>query len=659
MNFRQVHLDFHTSGEIENIGSRFSKEQFQNALKMGHVNSITLFSKCHHGWAYHPSEANTMHPHLDFDLLGAEIEAAHEIGVKTPIYISAGLDEKMARLHPDWLYRNADESTEWVKDFTVPGYHRMCMNSPYLDYLLAQIEEVLERYDGDGIFLDIVGVFPCYCQHCVAKMRERGWDPYAPDNAYRLGVETYMNYLRRVRETVDKHKPGHPVFHNAGHLSAGRRDFAYLNTHLELESLPTGGWGYDHFPLSAAYARTLGMEFLGMTGKFHLSWGEFGGFKHPNALRYEASLSIANGAKVSIGDQLHPLGFMEPATYKLIGEAFKEVEEKEPWLDGVESVADIALLSQEALFAHMSPEKDPPGKRSWIGSTGASRILLEGKYLFDMVDTEADLSKYKLVILTDDSIIDDEVAEKLREFTENGGKILATGDSTLMNDGSGFAFDLGAKYIGSCKYNPTYLHPKFEMEGLYDSAYVIYQPCNDIEATGDVLAYREDPYFNRSTFKFSSHQHTPNDPEKVSPAITVGADGAYISFRLFSEYATKGSLIAKQVIKHVIDVLLGENKTLTTSLPAQGVVTLMNQVAERRLVNHLLYASPVKRGNGVEVIEDIVPVYNTEVSIKLDREPERVYLAPQDRDIDFDYTDGILTYTLDKIECHQMVVIEY
>ena len=67
----------------------------------------------------------------------------------------------------------------------------------------------------------------------------------------------------------------------------------------------------------------------------------------------------------------------------------------------------------------------------------------------------------------------------------------------------------------------------------------------------------------------------------------------------------------------------------------------------------------MKRGKGVEVIEDIVPVYNTEVSIKLDREPTRVYLAPQDRDIDFDYTDGILTYTLAKLECHQMVVIDY
>ncbi|MBQ8551374.1 MAG: hypothetical protein IJ428_01015 [Clostridia bacterium] len=36
---------------------------------------------------------------------------------------------------------------------------------------------------------------------------------------------------------------------------------------------------------------------------FHTSWGEFGGFKHPNALRYEAALSISQGAKCSIGDE--------------------------------------------------------------------------------------------------------------------------------------------------------------------------------------------------------------------------------------------------------------------------------------------------------------------------------------------------------------------
>ena len=75
MRFRQVHLDFHTSGLIPGIGKQFDKKQFQEALKAGHVDSITVFSKCHHGWAYHPSTANEQHPKLKFDLLGAELEA--------------------------------------------------------------------------------------------------------------------------------------------------------------------------------------------------------------------------------------------------------------------------------------------------------------------------------------------------------------------------------------------------------------------------------------------------------------------------------------------------------------------------------------------------------------------------------------------------------
>ena len=39
-----------------------------------------------------------------------------------------------------------------------------------------------------------------------------------------------------------------PVFHNSGHLTRGKRDILRFFSHLELESLPTGGWGYDDFP---------------------------------------------------------------------------------------------------------------------------------------------------------------------------------------------------------------------------------------------------------------------------------------------------------------------------------------------------------------------------------------------------------------------------
>lgn len=59
---RLVHLDFHTSPEIEGIGARFSKENFQAALKKGHVESITVFAKCHHGLCYYPTKVGRMHP---------------------------------------------------------------------------------------------------------------------------------------------------------------------------------------------------------------------------------------------------------------------------------------------------------------------------------------------------------------------------------------------------------------------------------------------------------------------------------------------------------------------------------------------------------------------------------------------------------------------
>lgn len=299
MRFRQVHLDFHTSEAIAGIGSEFSKSQFQSMLRAGHVDSITVFSKCHHGWAYHPSEANEMHPHLSFDLLGEMIAAAHEIGVLTPVYLSAGLDERLARRHPEWLIRDAEDRTRWVKDFMTPGYHEFCFNTPFLDILLAQIHEVVSRYDADGIFLDIVGIRKCRCQYCVAALRADGQDPRSESAVAALGERTYLNYARRVRETIDAVKPGLPVFHNSGHQRRGRRDLAHVNSHLELESLPTGGWGYDHFPLSARYAQTLGMEFLGMTGKFHTSWANLAdtSIRTPCGLRQRSVLPMVPNAQ--------------------------------------------------------------------------------------------------------------------------------------------------------------------------------------------------------------------------------------------------------------------------------------------------------------------------------------------------------------------------
>ena len=87
----------------------------------------------------------------------------------------------------------------------------------------------------------------------------------------------------------------------------------------------------------------------------HLRWGEFSGFKHPNALRYECAAMLAYGAKCSVGDQLHPNGQLDKSTYDLIGAAYAEVEAKEAWCDYTTNVADIALLSAAAVAQSKAP----------------------------------------------------------------------------------------------------------------------------------------------------------------------------------------------------------------------------------------------------------------------------------------------------------------
>ena len=654
MKFRQVHLDFHTSEKIGGIGSRFDKAQFQKALKVGHVNSITLFSKCHHGWSYHPTKVNVMHPGLEFDLLGAQIAAAKEIGVRTPVYISAGLDEKYVRSHPE---HRSEEQSHRFDNFEGAWYNLICMNTPYLDVLLSEIREVLENYDADGIFLDIVGVRPCCCPACLKDIMARGKNPNDRDAIIEQAEIVYKNYLRRVREAIDSVKPGLPVFHNGGHIRLGRRDLALANSHIEIESLPTGGWGYDHFPLAAKYVQNLNVDYLGMTGKFHTSWGEFGGFKHPNALRYEVALSAAMGAKCSIGDQLAPDGEADLSTYELIGAGYSELERIEEWCEGAAQIADVALFTREA-FDNMVAE-DGEGERSApngamvaASDSGASRILLEGKYLFSVIDIDCDFSLYKVIVLPDGIRYSKRLYDKLDAFVKAGGKILASGDSAIK-DGR-FLFDFGAEYVGESEFTPSYVRLADDKNA---SDYIMYTPHHVARATdGEVLAHSVKSYFNRGGAFFCSHKHTPSSKEIEGAGITVGREGAYIAWNVFDDYAKNGELIAKRLVHKALDALLGDEKTLKTNLGSMGVTTLTRQ--PDRYVAHLLYAVPTKRGKDIEIIEDIYPVYNVTLDVKLPRDVKRVYLAPSGEEVPFTREGGRVKVEGITVDCHQMVIFD-
>jgi hypothetical protein len=240
---------------------------------------------------------------------------------------------------------------------------------------------------------------------------------------------------------------------------------------------------------------------------------------------------------------------------------------------------------------------------------------------------------------------------------------LATGCSALNEQGDAFAFDLGALWQGASEYHPNYLRPTADYEpiSVEDAAYAVFGKCYRVQAKqgAKTLALIEPPYFNRTAEHFCSHQNTPNNLAPDSAAITVGRDGAYVAFEIFADYAQIGMLINKKAVHLALDALLDGVKTLQTSLPAQGVVTLMDQAQESRNVCHMLYATPVKRGTGVEIIEDIIPLHDITLALRVNKPIKRAYLAPAGEELPCTQEGDMLTLTVPRIDCHQMIVFDY
>lgn len=665
--FRQIHLDFHTSPDIQGIGAKFDKAQWQDTLLGAQVNSITLFSKCHHGWNYHPTKVGKMHPHLGFDLLRAQYDACKEVGIAAPIYLSAGVDNVAGVEHPEWREVNAEGAySGWVTSPLQPGFLTMDFLSPYTDYLCAQIEEVVRLFpDCDGIFLDIISQLPGCSVWRMDYLARNGLDAEKLEDRQRAADAALERYYANTTAAAKATNSEMPIFHNSGHIRRGNRAVLKYFSHLELESLPTGGWGYDHFPMSAKYVGNLEMPFLGMTGKFHTTWGEFGGLKHPNALRYECAAMLAFNSRCSIGDQLHPSGRFDESTYRIIGEAFREVSAKESWCVNTRAVSNIAVLSSEA---------ESHSHRMSAADEGVTRVLLEGHFLFELIDREMDFSRFRLLILPDDIQVDLTLREKIDSYLKHGGRLLLTGQSGLWKDRPQFAFDIGADYFGVSEYAPDFILPApAYCADFVSTPIVVYQPSQRVRATaGQSLGQIFDPYFNRNYRHFCSHQHTPyrEEPSGYDCGIRHGSI-TYLAHPVFTLYRTYGAVVYRHYISKVIASLLGEDVTLKSNLPSTARATLNWQPSEKRYILHLLYANTISRGGrlalaggsvsgegiSIEVIEELLPLRDIRITLKNLPEISRATLEPQGTEIPFTTIDGSLDLSIDQFSCHQMLVL--
>lgn len=654
LRFRQIHLDFHTSEMIEGIGADFDPDEFASTLEKARVNSITCFARCHHGWIYFDTKVHPerRHPHLTRNLLKEQIDACHKRDIRVPIYITVQWDHYTANEHPEWLVINDQGCQIGTRPYDAGFYRTMCVNSPYIDFLKAHVKEVLETLPTDGIFFDIVNPQDCSCKYCRAGMEAEGIEPSDPQARRNYGVKVINEFKLNMTEFVRQFNKECTIFYNSGHIGPAHRSTAQAYTHFELESLPSGGWGYMHFPLSMRYARNLGADCMGMTGKFHTSWGDFHSFKNPQALQFECFQMLALNAKCSIGDQLHPSGKICQTTYRLIGSVYSEVEKKEPWCRGAKPITDIAMLTPEEFY----------GGRLSPAAIGASRMLQEGGHQFEIVDSSHDISGFKVVILPDNIPVSDGLAKKLEDYLAKGGSIIASYESGLNPEKTAFAIkSLGIKLKGQTPYSPDFIVPRGEIgKGLPETEHVMYMRGLEIEPEKgtEVLADVKVPYFNRTYKHFCSHRHAPSSGKIGYPGIVKKDSAIYFIHPIFTQYDRNAPKWCKKLFLNALEMLLPE-PVVRIVAPSTALVSVNEQASENRWVVHLLHYIPERRGTDFDIIEDVIPIYGVCVSLRVPKKVKDVSCVPDGESLDFCVNNGRIDFILPKLEGHQMVAVNF
>ncbi|MCJ7550642.1 MAG: hypothetical protein MUQ30_13290, partial [Anaerolineae bacterium] len=450
-----------------------------------------------------------------------------------------------------------------------------------------------------------------------------------------------------LRETIAAYHPDATVFFNGTTaLREGNQANAVheYNSYQDLEDLPTGWGGYDKFPLRSKYYLGMGYQICAMSGKFHTAWGEFGGFKHPDAMQYEGASMIAFGSVCNIGDQLHPSGLMDMQTYKNVGKAFEYVEQIEEYGPGGMPAANLGLWFTCNTEADM----------------GVCKMLLELQMDF-LVANEHNLAGFQTVIIPSEPCLNAAQVGAIEQYLADGGSLVVLAAGAMDKDRSRFVLDVGADFEGQALYDIDYtaVDPSLG-DDLMQSPVLNYIPAlrTKPHAGTRILADIHEPYFSRTYAHYCSHQNTPHRLEKAAhPALIQKGNVVFAANPLDLMYDARAARPHRDLFETAIRRVYTD-PILSVELPSAGRVSLLHQPEQHRYVAHLLYGTPHLRG-GLELIEDLIPLYEIPVELRVGEKVKSATLIPDNVALTMKQDGDVVKVVVPKFRIHCAVVFEY
>lgn len=626
--------------------------------------------------AFYPTKLpfHYTNPYMKGNMLKDVIERCHRNGIKVIVRFDfSRVHESIFKAHPDWCYISPKGERIINTDMYV-----VSINAPYVqDCAFKIIEEVIDNYGIDGIFLNMPG----YQVNNPYEGKYHGIDQNEYDKkrfaeysgGQALPTEenkadaVFQKYLAFKKFTVeDWSKRLHALVKSKSNQIA---ICTYMDKYVDIirhesqtNSLPY--WPYSASDNVGNAANSFPDHIISNSSIQQISFQSRYNAVEPEEVSIRLYENIANGSGLDISMMGDMRGYEDERNYGVIRKIYAHHKKYEPYFGKYTSTAKVAVIAPGAW----------PSGAPMQEYRGIQLMLREAHIPFDIVEDAqiehlaAKIKKYGLVILPDITYLSQASVQVLKEASRQGVHLIATNHTLFDNpdalrdlfgvkiinkdhEGSGFYLTPDKKEVFKRFDKQKMLFWKFNL-GLYDmsGADKTFLPVLSKGRPGppEIIGGHEPTGY----FGMSIKEH-PSSKAVILP-INLG--------RL---YYIHGYEQHKNILLDAIDYIYPEAaKQLFTNAP-ERIEVIVKEYIRNTPENHLkktpegliIHLVNLTGFSGNTYFAPL-PVYQLTFKVPTSFKPKRVFTMVASKPVPYVWKNGYVELKLDKLEDFEGIVIE-
>ncbi len=438
----------------------------------------------------------------DRDMLGEMIAGCRKLNMSIVARVDPhAMSEEAFAAHPEWAACTEDGKPR--RHWAAADMWVTCQNGGFMfDFMPAVLKEITDRYQPEGFFGNRwAGSGMCYCQTCRSKFRAATGmelpttnDPQNPQRKAYIAWNADMRWKQFTlwNDTVASAKTDCFFSPNGGLNEPDKVMHPLIAVDRQGRAGTTPVWMMGKYAKQTrAYMRN-----LPVCGLFNVGVEDENRWKDSVQVGPEleawAHAGIAQGFRpwyCKFNARLFDARWVKPVT-----KIFAWHYANDKYMRNTANLARVAMVNstQSGIFtaggtAFTAGDGVRAAQRVTDSVNGYCQALIEARIPFEMVDDrlmEPDrLDPYRVLVLADVAALSDKQCQQIRDFVARGGRIVATGETSLYDETGKRRANFGLSDLFGCDYVKTengvknsYLtphHPHPLTRGLEDAPRII------------------------------------------------------------------------------------------------------------------------------------------------------------------------------------------